>query len=46
VETLVDLKTEVTGGFWAHSVGLRADGSPLQTRDRDSRQIYKIEFQK
>ena len=45
-ETLVDLKTEVSGGFWAHSVGLRADGSPLQTRDRDSRQIYKIEFQK
>jgi len=46
VETLVDLKTEVSGGFWAHSVGLRADGSPLQTRDRDSRQIYKLEFQK
>jgi Tol biopolymer transport system component len=45
-ETLVDLKTEVTGGFWGHSLGIRADGSPLQTRDRDSRQIYKLEFQR
>jgi Tol biopolymer transport system component/DNA-binding winged helix-turn-helix (wHTH) protein len=43
IEELDDLKTEAIGGFW-HSLGVTPDGSPLQVRDRDSRQIYKLDF--
>jgi DNA-binding winged helix-turn-helix (wHTH) protein/Tol biopolymer transport system component len=43
IEDVADLKSEALGGFW-HSLGLTPDGSPLRMRDRDSRQIYKLEF--
>jgi DNA-binding winged helix-turn-helix (wHTH) protein/Tol biopolymer transport system component len=42
-ETVADIKPNELGGF-QHWIGVDLDGSPLRTRNRDTKQIYSLQF--